>query len=569
MSDCSPDLVYIDGNILTLDASGTIASALALKDGKIVAVGDDRQIRGLAGKSTKLVGLGGVTVLPGVNDSHLHTAAYGGSRPPLTLDVGYPAVKSIEDIKRVLQARAAEVKPGEWIRGMGWDEGYLAECLEDPSRRLTRWDLDQASPHNPAYLIAFTQHEIVANSLALKLAGITGDTVSSPGSEVVKLAVTGEPTGMLREMAAHSLLQRVVPPLTPSEKRQAIVEMMRRVNERGITSVTEPAMGPGGANIEGGLLGPECISIYNDLLNEGVLTCRVNILWLLGEAGSLSLKDLAKTMPQLGIHSGFGNEWLKIGGIKLFADGIPNAKTAWMHSDYPDGGNGSLVIPGDSDGERHDELVNQIVLAHRCGFQCGVHAIGGKAVEACIDGFIEAQRHDTRDLRHYVIHGDFISPADIERAARNNIGVSAQPILKWVFSDLMDRAVGQELSGWQSPLRSLLDAGVHVSGSSDAPVTEPDWLQGVEAAVLRRSKASGTVRGPQQRITTLEALRMFTMGSAWQDHLEHLKGSIEPGKLADLCFLDRDILSTPPDEIHTIKNLATVVGGRLVYGGFR
>jgi hypothetical protein len=145
------------------------------------------------------------------------------------------------------------------------------------------------------------------------------------------------------------------------------------------------------------------------------------------------------------------------------------------------------------------------------------------------------------------------------------IGVSTQPVLKWVFSDVIDKMIGIERSEWQFPVRTLLDAGIHVSLSSDAPVTEPDWLQGVEAAVLRKSKASGTVRGPAQRIGVSEAIRLYTMGGAWQDHMEKRKGSLEPGKLADFCVLDRHILSVHPEEIHTIRNVATVVGGRRVY----
>jgi predicted amidohydrolase YtcJ len=337
------------------------------------------------------------------------------------------------------------------------------------------------------------------------------------------------------------------------------------LNSRGITSATDGALGPGGTGFQGGLFDAECISVYNDLHNEGELSVRMNVLYLFGTYGAISLEDFKKSIPMVGVHSGFGDEWLKIGGIKLFADGVPQTKTAWLHGEYPDGGNGSLVLPGATEQERYEELVGMIVYAHKNGFQCGIHAIGGRAIESCIDGFLKAQQEDPRELRHYVIHCDLITEADIRRIAENNIGVCTQPILKWVFSDAMDRAFGVERSERQFPLRTLLNAGVHVSLSSDAPVTAPDWLQGVESAVLRKSKASGTVRGPQQAITAREAVRLFTMGGAWQDHMEHRKGSLEPGKLADFCVLEQDILSIPPEEIHAITNVATVVGGQLVY----
>lgn len=566
VSWCSPDVVYLNGNVITVDPHDSIATALATKGDRIVAVGSDDDMKDLTGKSATVVDLGGKTVLPGINDCHLHGATYGLSRPPFVLDVGYPAVSSIRDLRERLRARAAESKPGEWIRGIGWDEGFLEECLADPSRHITREDLDAAAPDNPVYLVDFTQHALVANSRALELAGITRDTHTGPGSEVVK-DPAGEPTGLLRELPAQDLLMNVVPLWSRQEKRDGLVELMRQLNSRGITSFTDAAVGPGGAGVHGGVLDSECISIYNDLLNEGGLTCRVNLLYLVGKHSAMSLGDFEKALPSMGFHSGFGNEWLRLGGLKLFGDGIPQTKTAFMHEEYSGGGNGVLMGPGATDKERYDDLISTIVFAHRQGFQCGIHVVGGRAIEASIDGFVRAQQEQPRDLRHYLIHCDFISETDVARAAKYDIGVCPQPILKWTFSDVMDRTVGVDASEREFPLRTLLDAGVHVSGSSDAPVTEPDWLQGVESAVLRKSKASGTIRGPRERITVAEAIRMFTMGSAWQDHMDHLKGSIEPGKLADLCVLDRDILSVPPEEIHTMKNLATIVGGRVVFDG--
>ena len=565
MSGWTADSIYVNGKVVTVDPRGSLAQALAVKENRILAVGTNEEIRWLAGPSTETVDLGGKTMLPGINDSHTHAAMYGGSRPPLTLDVGFPAVRSIADIRESVRARAATLKPGEWIRGNGWDEGYLDECLVDPSRHMTRADLDEVAPENPVYLVDFTQHQLVANSRALELAGITRDSTTEPGSEVVKDQLTGEPTGVLIELPAQGMLMRVVPAWTREEKRAAILAMMRIMNSRGITSVTDAALGPGGISYQGGLLGSECISVYNDLHNEEAMSVRVNVLYLFGEYGAISLRDFQRSILEIGIHSGFGDEWLQIGGIKLFADGIPQTKTAWLYEDYPDGGNGSLVLPGATEEERREELINMIVFAHTRGFQCGIHVIGDRAIEACVDGFAKAQAVDPRDLRHYLIHCDLVTPADIKRMVDLGIGVSTQPVLKWVFSDVIDKMIGIERSEWQFPVRALLDAGIHVSLSSDAPVTEPDWLQGVEAAALRKSKASGTVRGPAQRISVSEAIRLYTMGGAWQDHMEKRKGSLEPGKLADFCVLDRDILSVDPEEIHTIKNVATVVGGRRVY----
>ncbi len=504
-------------------------------------------------------------MLPGINDSHTHAAMYGSSRPPLTLDLGHPAVRSIADIREAVRRRVDEIKPGEWIRGNGWDYGYLDECLVDRSRVLSKRDLDDVAPDNPVFLIDFSQHRLVANSRALELAGITRDTATEPGSEIVKDLATGEPTGLLVELPAQGLLMRAVPLWTRAEKRAAIESAMKLMNARGITSVTDAALGPGGIGFQGGTLGSECISVYNDLHNEGAMTLRVTILYLFGSYGAITLDDFKESVPVVGMHSGFGDAWLQIGGIKLFGDGIPQTKTAWLGEEYPDGGNGSLVMPGTTADERQQALTDMIVFAHKSRFQCAIHAVGDRAITACIDGFIKAQEQDSVRLRHYLVHCDLITDSDIRRAAAHGIGVSTQPILKWVFSDDVDKVLGLDRSERQFPLRSLLDAGVNVSLSSDAPVTAPDWLQGVEAAVLRKSKASGTVRGPQQRITVAEAIRLYTMGGARQDHMELRKGSLEPGKVADFCVLDQDILTVPAEDIHAITNVGTVVGGHIVY----
>ena len=559
------DLIVINGKVITVDSDFSIAQAVAVKGDKVVAVGMNEEIKALAGKNTKVLDLKGKTMLPGINDAHIHAALYGGTRPPLTVDVGYPAVKSIGDIVRAVAEKAKTAKPGEWIRGLGWDEGYLEECLKDPARYPNRWDLDAVSPDNPVILGHFTQHEAWVNSRVLEMAGITRDTPSPSGGVILKDPATGEPTGIFREFPAQGLIMKVVPLWTKAEKRQGILSMMQELNSLGVTSITEGALGSGGNEFQGGLLGADCIHIYNDLLNEGKLALRVGWLYLFGEYGACTFEDFRQVIPQLGIHSGFGNEWLRLAGVKIFADGIPPIKTAWMDEEYPGGGNGSLVLPGETDEERYNELINMIIYAHKHGFQLGIHSIGGKAVRACIDGFIKAEREEPKGLRHYIIHGDFISDKDIERAVKHNIGNCAQPGIKWTISDFMDNVVGEELSARQWPLRTLIDAGVHLSAGSDAPVTYPSWQQGVQSAILRESKATGKVSGPEQRITVEEAIRIFTIGGAWQDHMEHIKGSIEVGKLADFCILDKDILTVEPHSIKDIRNLMTIVGGKIVY----
>jgi hypothetical protein len=559
------DLVLLNGKIITVDGEFSLAQAVAIKRDKIVAVGKDREAEPFIGPLTRVVDLQGKCVLPGINDSHLHVAFWGVNEPPIALNVRYPAAGSIKDIVGLVAERVAKSAPGEWIRGAGMDEGFLEECLRDKNKHPLRWDLDVVSPDNPVLIADFSGHGILANSKALALAGINRDTPQPTGGIVVKDPVSGEPTGQLREAPAMNLLMKAAPPFARSEMREAILSRLAELAKLGITSITDAALGPGGSDHQGGVMGSECISIFNDLYNEGRLSARVNILYLFGEYGTCSAKNLEDIVPKIGIHSWFGNEWLRIGGIKIFADGVPTAKTAWMHEEYVGGETGSLVLPGSTDEERYDELIKMILFAHKNGFQVGVHVTGDRGVEACIDGFAKAEKEEPRGLRHYLIHGDFITDSDLRRAARYGIGFCAQPSIKWTIADFMIGMVGEKRAAWQWPLKTLIDAGVHVTGSSDAPVTYPSWQMGIQSAVLRESKATGRVSGPEQCITREEAIRMFTIEGAWQDHMEALKGSIEVGKLADLCILDKDIVTVDALSIKDIRNLATIVGGQVVY----
>ncbi|MCF8094399.1 MAG: amidohydrolase [Desulfobacteraceae bacterium] len=559
------DMALINGKVVTVDDEFSIARAIAVKQGKIAAVGTNEEIKALTGKNASIIDLKGKTVLPGINDAHIHSVLYGGMKPPLALDVSFPNVKSIKDIVEAVREKAKTVQNGEWIRGFGWDERYLDECVKDPKRHPTKHDLDSAAPDNPVCLSDFSVHTTWQNSRALELASITKDTVSPPGGEVEKDQTTGESTGILKDFAAIGLVMRVMTPYTREEKKEAILSAMKDLNSQGITSITDPALGPGGAAYQGGLMDAECISAYNDLYNESRLTVRVNFLYLCGEYGACSFKDFKETIPCLGITTGFGNQWLRLAGLKVFADGAPPFKTAWMNEEYVGGGVGSLALPGDNEDDRLKELLSIIEYSHKLGFQLGIHATGDRASETCTDAFIKAETAKPKDLRHYIIHGDFITGEYAEKMAENRIGICVQPELKSVLAHYMAELVGEERASRQFPLNSLIKAGAHVSASSDAPVTVPDWKKGMESAVLRESMADGRVSGPQERITIEDAIRMYTIEGAWQNHQEKIKGSIEAGKLADFCVLDQDILEIDPHRITEINTLMTIVEGNVVY----
>lgn len=564
-----PDLVMINGKVVTVDKDFTIAEAVAIKNGRITFVGSNSEANELIGEGIEVLDLQGKTVLPGINDAHLHFTWWATARPPLSLDLSYPTVKSISDVVKMVKEKVETIQPGEWIFGVGWDENYLAEWQADNNRHPTRWDLDPVSPDNPVCLLDFDRGRTIwVNSKALELAKVTKETPDATGGKIIRDPATGEPTGILNEFIATALVMRVIPPWTAEQIREGMLAAMKELASLGITSITDPGIGPGTSKVARGAVRYESLSIYNDLYNEDRLTVRVSILLTFGfwlTPGNLSLKRMKEYLAYVGTHTGFGNEFLKIAGVKLGSDDIPTDKTAWMYEDYVGGGNGHLLTAGQTEEERYEELVSMIDYASKQRFQIGIHSTGDRAIDACVDGFIKAMKEDPWDARHYIIHGNFTTPQCAKRMAKYNIGNVVQSHFKWTTSDFMDTVVGEKKSAYEWPLRTLIDAGVHVANSSDAPITYPNWKVGIEAAVTRESKASGKISGPEQRLSRKEAIRTFTIEGAWIDHMENVKGSIEVGKLADFCVLDQDILTVDIHQIHSIATLMTIVGGKIVY----
>ncbi|MFI6374245.1 amidohydrolase [Streptomyces sp. NPDC050546] len=563
MSDTAPTLVLTGGQVLTVDAGFTVAEGVAVRGRDILAVGSDAEMRALAGPGTRIVELGGRTVLPGINDSHLHGAAYGMTNPPFAIDVGHPAVGSLADIARAVARAARDAPDGEWIVGLGWDPGYLAECLADPGRFPHRRDLDEVAPHHPVCLTDFSSHMVWANSEALRRCGIDADTASPPGG-VIDHDPDGRPTGILRE-AAGRLVQAELPAPTVAQRRQAIQGVIRELHARGITSYTEPGLGPGGTGTLFGGLSTDNWRAYAELAAEGALEARVSVLLLPAPMGG-SADDVREGLAELRRPESADPRLLRAIGVKVFGDGVPPNRTAWMNEPYPEGGHGALCVHGDTPALQADELREMIRVAHEAGFQLGVHVTGDRAIDTVVDAFVAANTAAPRpDARHYVIHGDFISPGSLAKLAAHGYGVNMNPAIKWTISDLMDEVVGPERSAYQWPVRSALDAGVRVCASSDAPITEPDWRQGVASMMLRESKASGRPSGPEQCVPLADALRAYTATAAWQDFADDWKGTVEPGRAADLCVLDRPLLDLDPHEITEVRVDLTVFDGRVVF----
>jgi predicted amidohydrolase YtcJ len=537
------NLILTGGRVLTVDGAFSVAEAVAVRGNRVAAVGTDAEIRALAGPSTVVIELNGRTVLPGINDSHLHGAAYGMTK--LAVDVSFPTVRSIVDIAAAVSRAVPTVPPGAWIIGTGWDQGYLDECRAQPGRLPNRHDLDAVAPDNPVCLTDFSAHMTWVNSAALRLAGLEG-------------------SGILRE-AEQLAVQRLLPEPTIAQRRAAIEHVVGVLHRRGITSYTEPGLGPGGAGTLLGGLSTENWTAYTELVAESALRARVSVLLLPAPMGG-SAADLRDGLATLGAVTSPDPHRLRAIGVKIFADGVPPNRTAWMHQPYCDGGHGALSVHGDTPAHQADELAEMIRIAHAAGFQVGVHATGDRTIDTAVDAFVAANaEHPRANARHYIIHGDFVSAASLAKLAAHGYGINMNPAIKWTIADLMDGVVGAERSAYQWPVRAAVEAGVPVCASSDAPVTEPDWRQGIAGMLLRESKASGRVSGPDQRVGLEAALRAYTINPARQDFAEAWKGSIEVGKVADLCVLGGDLLHADPHELTSIAVDLTMVDGEIVF----
>ncbi|MGW1106525.1 amidohydrolase [Streptomyces sp. NPDC002540] len=561
------DLVFFGGRVVTVDAEFSVASALAVTGGIISAVGGRDDVAPLVGPRTRVVDLRGATLLPGINDSHLHGCAFGMATPPLSVELGHPAVSSLADVAEAVREAVGRVPGGQWITGHGWDAGYLDECVADPSRLPSRSDLDAVSPDHPVVLYSFSGHATWVNSKALELIGIDRHTVAPPGGAIV-VDEAGKPTGLLHE-GAQALVQNALPPLSRQERTDAIRSALATLAGLGVTSYTEPGLGPGGDGIMRGALGAETLDVYRRLLADGELTARVGVL-LLPTGMASTAEEFARTLTALGDSGDADPRRLAIHGVKVFADGIVPNKTAWMHEPYVGGGCGSLCVGGETDAERIDEIGAMIRHAHAAGHQLGVHVTGDRAIDTVADAFATAMaEHPRPDARHYVIHGDFLTAHSMKVLAEHGFGVNMNPTIKWTVADMEEEFVGAERAAYAWPYRDAIDAGVRVASGSDAPVTYPDWRQGVATMLLRESKAAGRVSGPEQRIVLAEAIRTYTIDAAWQDFAEDWKGSLEPGKAADLCVLDGDLLTADPHDIPEMSVVLTVVDGQVVHDTLR
>lgn len=528
------DTVLLGGKVWTGDPARPEVQALAIRDGKVAALGSDADIRRLAGPSTTVLALEGRRVVPGFNDAHVHFFDGGQGLASVQLrDAPSP-----EAFRDRIGAYAATLPEGRWVLNGNWDhERWTPAAL--PTRQL----IDAVTPDHPVFVNRLDGHMALANTLALRLAGITRDTPDPPGGSIVRDA-DGEPTGLLKD-AAMNAVYAVIPEAGAGEIDAALRAAMRYANEHGVTSVQDMSATP--AILRG----------YQRLLAEGALTVRVY--------GAQPLSRWER-LADPGITAGFGGDMLRIGALKGFADGSLGSTTALFFEPY-------LDEPGTS-GLPSDELVDADAMqadmdaADAAGLQLAIHAIGDKANATILDMFARlVQANGPRDRRLRIEHAQHFRAEDIPRMHAQRVIASMQPYHAIDDGRWAEKRIGPGRAQGTYAFRSLLDAGAVLAFGSDWFVAPMEPLMGIYAAVTRRTLDGAHPGGwvPEQKIGVADAVRAYTAGSAYAEFQESVKGTLAPGMLADLVVLSDDIFAIDPVAIADAKVDLTLLGGRIVY----
>ena len=530
----SADLIVTNARVWTVDRSMPSAQAVAVLGERIVAVGSNADIDPWRGPHTQVVDASGRLLMPGFNDSHVHFVSGG-----LQLDaVQLNDATSPEEFARRIGERAKRIPKGEWIQGGNWDETkWPADKI--PTREL----IDALTPETPVFVWRYDGHMGLANSLALKLAGVTAKTADPPGGVIVRDA-EGKPTGALKDAAAD-LIDRVIPALSHEQRLKAVRRALTHAASLGVTSVQD--MNPDYADI----------AAYSELLRSGELTTRIYAAPLITQ-----VEDQAK----LGIGRAFGGPYLRIGAVKAYADGSLGSGTAYFYEPFLNQGENRGLL---NDGMQPLSLMRgRMMTADASGMQICTHAIGDRAISMILDLYAEtAKVHGERDRRFRIEHAQHMAAKDFDRFAQLHVIASVQPYHAIDDGRFAEGRIGHERSSRTYAFRTFLDHGVRLAFGTDWEVAPLNPMLGVYAAVTRATLDGKNPNGwfPEQKISVAEAVEAYTLGSAYAEFQEKEKGTLSPGKFADMVLLSDDIFSIAPEKIREVRVLKTFVGGKLVF----
>jgi predicted amidohydrolase YtcJ len=529
MDRSEPDLILYNGNFWTVSPKQPRAQAVAIYEGRFVAVGRNDEVIGLAAGSAKKIDLGGKTVLPGFIDAHSHPA-YAGVRHLRMVDCD---LRSIADILEALRERAAKTPPGEWVMGFKYDDTKTAE-----GRPLNIKDLDEAIPGHPVYVEHRGGHTAWVNSKAFQVAKINDETSDPAGGRYDHDPETHRLTGHVSEKGRDGFEKLMPMNFTPTERREGITLISKMLIKTGITSATE-AFGS-----------PDDLRAFQDARDAGQLSFR---------AYCHIYQEFMDKMLEAGVKTGLGDEWVKVGAQKMICDGSVSERTALLSQPYIGRPNdfGILVTP-------EEELYQQAKKAHAAGWQLATHANGDVAIDITLRVYERLQKEMPRaDARYRIEHCTVVNDSLIRRIKA--LGAVPTPFSTYAYyhGEKM-KEYGAERLNHMFALRSFLDAGVPATQASDYPPGPFEPMMALQSEVTR-ADAKGNVWGPQQRITLEEAIQVGTINGAYASWEEHIKGSIQTGKLADLTVLGRDVFKEDPFNIINIPIERTMVGGKWVW----
>jgi predicted amidohydrolase YtcJ len=534
----SADLVVKNARIWTVDEARPEAQALAVLGGRIVAVGADADVLAWAGARTKVVDAGGRRLLPGFNDAHVHFSDGGAYLDGVQLN----DATSESEMARRIGAHARKTPKGDWLRGGNWDETKWT-----PARLPTRARIDPLTPDTPIAVDRYDGHAVLANSLALRLAGITSSTQDPPGGVIVR-DDKGEPTGVLKD-AAVTLLERVIPPPSTARRRGWIERALQHAAALGVTSVQNMDNGDAG-------LYPD-IAVFAELLAQGRLKVRLYAAPLIS-----GVEDQAR----IGVRRAFGGPWLRIGAVKAYADGSLGSATAYFFEPFVDRPAERGLL---AEGMQPLELMQERMLrADAAGLQLCTHAIGDAGISTILDLYTQvAAAHGADDRRWRIEHAQHMAAKDFDRFARLGVIASVQPYHAIDDGRWAEGRIGHDRASRTYAFRTFLEHGVRLAFGTDWPVAPLDPMLTLYAATTRATLDGKHPQGwfPEQKLSIRESIAAYTMGSAYAEFQEHDKGSITPGKLADFVLLSADPLAVPAEELPRIRVFETWIGGERIY----